>query len=215
MYIVTNGSNYLMSDTKLTSHINEAKKYLTIALAEKARQSMKKTFKKIGTWIIIEYTETTQKREGDTTSLTKEETSSKIETDNNPELFKLAENIFDSYKKMLAYQMSLRAIVSEKDKETQDVLHFIEFYDLDAYNGYLIYKRLQKIRLERRKAKDEIARVDHFLNMNYKSTKQIKENKNKDKSYTPKVLTDLFKRKWKKHTEIYKEEREEIKDEEN
>ena len=48
MYIVTNGNHYLKTNTKLTSHINEAKKFPNIALAEKSKIGMKRTFKKMG-----------------------------------------------------------------------------------------------------------------------------------------------------------------------
>ena len=210
MYVVTNGSYYVKTNTELTSHINEAKKFQTISLAENAQQSMKKTFKKIGMWTVIECPEPIQRSEDSTMGLTnKGKVTSIIDIDTASKSYELAETIYDSYKELLSYRIALRATISEKEKETQDILHFVEFYDLDAYNGYLIYKKLQEIRLERRRAKDELIRVNHFLKVNFKAINEVDKKETEKKSYTPRVLIDLFKRKWKLHTD----KRKDIKDE--
>lgn len=212
MYVVTNGSHYLKTNTKLTSHINEAKKFPNITLAEKCKIGMKRTFKKMGIWNVVEYEESTFQHNQNMEMINVANKVSSITIlDKNIKSFALAENISDNYKKMLSYKSSLEKIIAEKEKETQDILHFVEFYDLDAYNGYLIYKKLQQTRIERRNAKDELVRVNTFLKADLETVSNWKINTKEKKSYTPRILVDLFKRKWKLHTD----KRKDIKDEED
>ena len=46
-------------------------------------------------------------------------------------------------------------VLNRIQAEHQDLLHKIEFVDLDVINGYKIYKQLQELRIRRRILKDE------------------------------------------------------------
>lgn len=45
--------------------------------------------------------------------------------------------------------------INELDLETQDLMHLMEFRDLDIQRGFKIYKELQLIRKKRRELKNE------------------------------------------------------------
>ena len=205
MFVVTNGTNYLKTNTKLTTKINEAKKFPNYTLAEKSKAGMKRTFKKMGVWSIQEFIEPVQREDNDIYdrdvyyNKDKITTIMSVDTTMNKS-FALAENISEAYKKMLSYKSLLETTIADKEKETQDILHFIEFYDLDAYNGYMVYKTLQDIRIERRNAKNELERVNTFLKYGMDSADMTISNTEK-KSYTPRILFDLFRKKWKAHKE--------------
>ena len=198
MFILTNGSQFIKTNTKLTPHIKEAKKYPNIVLADKARVNMKRTFKKMGNWRIVEYEDAQQ---SDTIDSNGKVMSVINLEDKSMTSYDLAENISSNYKKLISYKAILENTIHEKEKETQDLLHFIEFFDLDAYKGFLIYKKLQQVRNERRKAKDELSRVDNFLKADLQTVSDWKTDTKEKKTYTPRVLVELFKHKWKRHEE--------------
>ena len=76
--------------------------------------------------------------------------------------------------------------------ETQDVLHYIEFNKLNAFQGFKIYKLLKEIRIDRRVIKDELAQVEAIL-----SQLNIQQLINKlppldNRKYVPRELPELF-----------------------
>jgi len=211
MYVLTNGQNYISKKGKLTTKIKEAKVFANISQAAKAKQNIKRTYKKIGLWQVSEAPDdlTCQSNisECDTTyNTTRNKVTSKFETDKSTKSYVLAESISSSYKELINYKLYLENLISKKEAETQDILHFVEFYDLNACEGYMIYKRLQQIRLERRFAKDELIKVNTFLQSDFQKI-DLTPKKEK-RSYTPRELVELFKGKWKVHkrTEDEKDE---------
>lgn len=89
--------------------------------------------------------------------------------------------------------------VSVLDRKQEDLLHQIEFEKMDAYNGYLAYKRLHLLRKERRICKNQLKVVEavegmgllEFLRGDLSNTVQeICTQK-----YHPRVLTEEFKDK--------------------
>lgn len=82
------------------------------------------------------------------------------------------------------------------DKELCDILHYIEFCNLNAAQGYKAYKMVKERRILRRKIKDEISILDSILvqkvSQTAKNTIQ-KTAENMDKrTYEPRVLKELF-----------------------
>lgn len=89
-------------------------------------------------------------------------------------------------------QSSLSDRLNKLDRETQDVLHYIEFTNLNAFQGYKIYKLLQDIRQERRETKDELAQVDTILSQ-LNISQFIRELPVlTNRKYVPRELPDLF-----------------------
>ena len=85
---------------------------------------------------------------------------------------------------------------SEVDKEISDIMHFIEFYNFSASDGYKLCKALKDLRLRRRKIKNElelinIVNTQSLSNVASGQTNKAIDNLN-DKKYTPRVLQELF-----------------------
>lgn len=81
--------------------------------------------------------------------------------------------------------------ISEIDRELSDVYHYIEFNDLNIVGGYRAYKMLQSILRRRRLAKDEYA-IAQSVHDNWKSLNRIQSCLERNRIYTPRVLTELF-----------------------
>lgn len=93
-----------------------------------------------------------------------------------------------------------RAELSDKlsniDKEITDIEHYVELNNLNAYQGFLAYKMLQNRLRERRKIKDEIQVLSQLgsCKIDAAMMKDVQEaiKQMENKTYTPRVLTELF-----------------------
>jgi len=85
---------------------------------------------------------------------------------------------------------------NETNKEIIDIEHAAEFYNLNAAQGYKIYKMLHETRINRRKYKDGIIKISYILDGNFEdcSNGKIDEKiSNMDeRHYAPRVLKELF-----------------------
>lgn len=107
-------------------------------------------------------------------------------------------NLFsDTLKDLRKRKQELLDLQSEVDKEISDIYHYIELNNLNAYQGWLMYKMLQYRLKRRRVIKDELSIIKHLVkcNINIQSLSEIQDMiKNMDnRKYTPRVLSDLFK----------------------
>ena len=90
----------------------------------------------------------------------------------------------------------LAKLMSDIDKEITDIQHYIELNDLNAYQGFLSYKMLQRRLRIRRKIKNELlvlnqlgdCKMDSAMLIDVQNV--IKEMDNR--VYTPRILTQLF-----------------------
>lgn len=107
-------------------------------------------------------------------------------------------NLFsDTLKDLRKRKQELLDLQSEVDKEISDIYHYIELNNLNAYQGWLMYKMLQYRLKRRRVIKDELSIIKHLVkcNIDTQSLSEIQDIiKNMDnRKYTPRVLSDLFK----------------------
>ena len=109
------------------------------------------------------------------------------------------EDILSFASQLQQYKSNLSYMFSQVDKEICDIMHYIEFNNLDAANGYKVYKMLRECRLRRRKIKDEDYKVNavmqslggvDFQEKLKSSIVQIKGLENR--MYQPRVLNELF-----------------------
>lgn len=90
----------------------------------------------------------------------------------------------------------LSKAMSDVDKEITDIQHYIEFNNMNAYQGWLAYKMLQNRLKRRRKIKNElqvltqlgVCKIDSSMLQDV--LKAIKDMNNR--TYSPRVLTELF-----------------------
>lgn len=109
------------------------------------------------------------------------------------------ENLISFSSQLKQYNVNLNYMLSEVDKEICDIMHYIEFNNLDAAKGYKMYKMLKDCRLRRRKIKDEHEKVNAAIQvlaneeLIEKMKVAFKQMKGLDyRMYTPRVLTELF-----------------------
>lgn len=77
--------------------------------------------------------------------------------------------------------------LSDIDKEINDIYHYIEFSNLDAYRGWKAYKMLKDKLNERRKIKDNLSSATRFSQTIKAKSSKI-NNEHKTKKYTPKKV---------------------------
>ena len=79
---------------------------------------------------------------------------------------------------------------SEIDSKLQDLMHFIELYDLDnPMRNHNIVQTIKQLRLERRKAKD-LRYISNILNNS--KLDDIEKIAYRERIYTPRIYTSLF-----------------------
>lgn len=97
------------------------------------------------------------------------------------------------------YHRELKDALSDIDKQICDILHYIEFYELDEAESVRMVELLKECREQRRDVKDETVRVEYFqkvlgtagnLTKVQDSLKQI--NKLESRIYHPRKLPELF-----------------------
>ena len=82
------------------------------------------------------------------------------------------------------------------DLEIVDIEHAAEFYNLNASQGYKLYKLLHDSRIERRKLKDELQKIELSLGTSIRSTNI--ENLERsiigldNRKYEPRINKELF-----------------------
>lgn len=82
------------------------------------------------------------------------------------------------------------------DLEIVDIEHAAEFYNLNASQGYKLYKLLHESRIRRREFKDELQKIGYILGTSMRSS-EIQNLENSiagldNRQYTPRVLKELF-----------------------
>ena len=105
------------------------------------------------------------------------------------------DNIYSIPNRMAKNQVCLNQQLSKLDKIINDLTHFIEFNDLNASQGYKMYKMLHDFLNQRREVKDLLSKIQ-MINSNFEDIENcdISEFKSyNDRSYTPRVLDELFK----------------------
>ncbi len=88
--------------------------------------------------------------------------------------------------------------IHNADLEIVDIEHAAEFYNLNASEGYKLYKLLHEVRIKRRNLKDELQKIELILGCSMKSSNI--ENLEKSvlgldtRKYTPRINKELFKK---------------------
>lgn len=99
-------------------------------------------------------------------------------------------------KQMEERRMYLAEQIQKTDLEIVDIEHAAEFYDLNASQGYKLYKLLHDNRVKRRELKDELEKINLFLGTSLKG--EDMENLERsilgldNRQYTPRINKELF-----------------------
>lgn len=97
------------------------------------------------------------------------------------------------------YQNNLNDMLSDVDKEICDIMHYLEFNELDDEDMIKASKMLQERRRHRREIKDEIEKTSLMKSTFLDSAFKIKVQQSldfmermKSRQYTPRKLNELF-----------------------
>lgn len=129
----------------------------------------------------------------------------KDDLENNTNKVMLAENIQRWVDKIADFdeledsaktrRKELEKKLTSTEEEIQDCLHYIEFMNLNAAQGYKMYKMLREKRIKRRSIKDEITVLNIILDQHIDS---MVEEINKriegmdHRQYRPRAMEELF-----------------------
>lgn len=100
---------------------------------------------------------------------------------------------------MTAYQNNLNQMLSDVDKEICDIMHYLEFSDLNDSDMLKASRMLQERRRKRREIKDEMDKtalmrstfLDGAFGIKVQQSLEVME-KMKERQYTPRKLSELF-----------------------
>lgn len=190
-YVITDGKLYISSKSGIhtVQNIIESSKF-ELDKANNVLNSIPKTLKRLN-WKIEPYVEEDAARVNKQIDESMEEFNG------------LTDNIFDKMMDVEKYVSNLRRYLGVLDSELEriqleiiDIEHAAEFFNLDLYKGWKVYKMLQDARKRRRKYKDEKAKIEYILRSNFVDctnnaiTNYIKSLD--DRKYNPRVLQELF-----------------------
>ena len=121
------------------------------------------------------------------------------------EVESLLKDMITLFEKIGNVQNNLEEEIRRTDSATQDLLHELELGNLDGVEMMKVAKQLKEIRQERRKYKDELAKVEKIkaftdkynrkfitndIKLLLKDLKTLKYN-NENREYTPRILENL------------------------
>ena len=108
----------------------------------------------------------------------------------------LYDNLEKVTKDLKEQRILLQSELSKVDKEISDIRHYIEFYPLNACQGYKAAKMMKDCLIRRRAIKNEMEVIDRIAVMNVSfigsGRGRIKLTQERDKHYRPRVLKELF-----------------------
>lgn len=189
-YLITNGTYYVGGDKNgsrtLTTNINNACVYSTKV---KAENELENAIRSKNGWSLAVNDEWFIKGKKDI------EIAKPIELDFDfhKEIIELQDKVgqLEQRKEYLKY------LISKYDREISDIQHCAEFYNLNASQGYKLYKMLHNVTNKRREVKNEFNSICMILSSKITSAEIDNINKSiygiyNNRQYSNRVFDDLF-----------------------
>lgn len=201
-YVITNGNLFLDNRSRPKKR-NEAKVFDTKDLADKYfKSSVSKVLKNIGFKVEKDEYKSDNNVDSDVSNSNAliDNSNDKINNGYSPVDITSLQNTINSLSNQLTTLKGNKAwlidMESEVDKEISDIMHFIEFNNFSASEGYKLCKAIKDLRLRRRRIKNELELINivnmHTLNnVALGHTNKAITGLDK-KQYTPRVLQELF-----------------------
>ena len=201
-YVLTNGTKFIKQDAdgkyKQPTSIGLADIYDSYVLADNIRKnslpkSLFRTYRIAeiidGKPLLQHLPSTEKKRTGEVVHFNN--------TFGDSEWCKSFEGLDTLFEKANKRGYELSQEVQDVDLEISDVIHYIEFNNLNAREGYKIYKRLKELLCKRRHLKFE-QKIVSSINRNHKASDYISDiiatiKECTNDVYKPRIATDLFK----------------------
>lgn len=189
-YLITNGNLYVGGDKNgartLTTNINNACVYST---KTKAENELENAVRSKNGWSLDVNDEWFIKGKQDIEMAKPIE----LDFDFHKEIIELQDKIsqLEQRKEYLKY------LISKCDREISDIQHCAEFYNLNASQGYKLYKMLHNVTNKRREVKNEFNSISLILSSKITSAEINNVNKSiygiyNNQQYSSRVFDDLF-----------------------
>lgn len=206
-YIITNGYSYICDNLcNTTKEIDNAKIFDKIKTANNVyRSSISREYKLMGFQVREADTGNSNSNSNVTinTNVNSSNTASSNDKINSSytevDIDDLRKSIHGLSEKFTALKGNKEWLLNEEsniDKQISDILHYIEFYNFSASNGYKLCKALKELRLRRRHIKNELELIGIISTHTCNNIANGNTNKAIDglgkKQYVPRVLNDLF-----------------------
>lgn len=208
LYVITDGRNYISSKggIKSVGSFENAGKW-EFEKAKSIKNSIPKTLKFFNWECVL-----VDNYKIDNCKNTKENKNNSISDENlkvNMSTFEENKNLTANiYERMLDWENYLKQL-KEYNKQLKeeyrrlklekiDIEHAAEFYDLNMYKGWKLYKCLQDYRKRRRFIKDEILKIEYILDSNFQDctnnsiTNYINSLENRKYRPRTKILEEFF-----------------------
>ncbi len=201
-WIVTNGRNYLKANpgkTGVVANMNSATFFESENKAINLVMNLPRSMKNLGYHAIeIEHEENEKDIERHKKYYQNVEQEIRLysEIGEFEDVIKLLTECEQFVNNIVSNKEYLNAKLTTIEKEQTDLEHAIEFYNLNACEGFKLYKKLKEVRLERRKIKDSLTVIsileDSFSSsfFEYPPSKRVEGIKNR--KYKPRALKELF-----------------------
>ena len=197
-YVITDGTRWIMKDKK-GRYIPTSSKSLADIFSKKQaeniyKSSLTKALRRV--FHVEKMSEEVPTQLKPVTDKDIEETGKVMVSENIKYWLDKATDMSNIANEAINRKRKLCQELSLVDKELCDILHYIEFCNLNAAQGYKAYKMVKERRILRRKIKDEISILDSILDQKVSQTTKNtiqKTAENMDKrTYEPRVLKELF-----------------------
>lgn len=197
-YVITDGTRWIMKDKKERYVPTSSKSLADIFSKKQAENIYKSSLTKAlrGVFHVEKTSEEVPAQVKPVTDKDIEETGKVMVSEDIKYWLDKATDMSNIANEAINRKRKLCQELSLVDKELCDILHYIEFCNLNAAQGYKAYKMVKERRILRRKIKDEISILDSILDQKVSQTTKNtiqKTAENMDKrTYEPRVLKELF-----------------------
>lgn len=197
-YVITDGSRWIMKDRKgkyvPTSFVTLADLYTKKQADAICNNSLSKALR--GIFHVEKVNDVIPKQIKPVTEKDIDETEKVMVSENIQHWLNKVSDLNGLANEALNRKDELVQSLSNIDKELCDVLHYIEFCNLNAAQGYKAYKMIKERRIIRRNIKNELNVLNIILSKKISETATDEINKcvaGMDKrTYEPRVLKELF-----------------------
>lgn len=197
-YVITDGTRWIMKDGKGRYVPTSSKSYADIFSKKQAENIHNSSLTKAlrGVFYIEKTSEEVPAQVKPVTDKDIEETGKVMVSEDIKYWLDKATDMSNIANEAINRKRKLCQELSLVDKELCDILHYIEFCNLNAAQGYKAYKMIKERRIIRRSIKNELNVLNIILSKKISETATDKINKcvaGMDKrTYEPRVLKELF-----------------------
>lgn len=195
-YVLKHGNDYIAKaydgSLYITSNAESAMKLAEEKKAVNIRKSLPRQIRAYGAWNVTKIEDKFQCIQTKKETINSQPNYTPVSMDKVTEMI---QGLSEQFRTMQDNTKWLEQQLSESDQEILDLLHYIEFYDFNACEGYKLAKKLKNIRLKRRNAKNQLEAIkiiNNTCNMLANGSTDLALRRLDNQHYKPRILTEMF-----------------------